>query len=390
MPKKKEDEEKAVLLEDLADGFNKKMGARTVFRATALPKDPPRLPVGVFPIDYAIGGGLPMWGSTCFWGAEQGGKSSLCANVLAMATKVCWNCFKLADRCECSTPALRMKGVWLDVEGTLDRHWNECIGVDSKMYHIVHADYGEQYANVAHAVLQADDVGIVIIDSLGALMPDAEMEAGAEDQFYAIQTKLITRMTRKLKQTLIRQRKIDKPCLVLFTNQLRMKIGMPNPKMNPETMSGGHAMKHEFSLLLRCVKKSLNREGVDSKYVDSSRKKDMANRHAVAIRKKKILTITGAVEYVRAEEAMPELDLKKGEVDDYNTVMSYAKDFMIVKKVGNKWEVGGKKASKLASIKTYWKKNRDEYLKSQHAIIEAAKVGLMPEEPEIVVDPDGG
>jgi recombination protein RecA len=261
-----------------------------------------------------------------------------------------------------------MDSVWADAEGTLDREWVQCIGADPARYHVVLADYGEMYANIADNALRADDCGLLVVDSLAALTPEVEMDKAAEDDFYALQARLIGRMVRKLKQQLIRQRKRDHPCLILLVNQMRSKIGVKFG--SPETMSGGHALKHEFSLLLRCVKKTLSTQDE----IFKATKGDLAARHAFSIRKEKCLTLTGAGEFVRLKVDVPGIEGKKGQIYDHGTVLNYAKEYEIVKKNGSKgWKFFNVKAKRLDQIKELWRKSPDQYYRTQMEIIKRAK-----------------
>lgn len=360
-------------LDDLMNSANAKYGEGTIFPGTGLPKDPPRIPIGVFAADFATAGGVPVYGSLCFWGPESAGKSSLALSVAAMSSKICWRCFNLKEWCSCSSSPLLMKVFWSDVEGTLDRKWAVDIGVDLESFVPNLSDYGEQYIDIAESALRADDCGLVVMDSLAALTPAAELEASSIDQFIGNQAKMITRAVRLLKQRLIRERKRGHPCCVVFTNQMRKKIGVMFG--NPEEMPGGHGMKHEFSLLLRCVKKSLS-EKDKQKFVDSSRKQDLAVRHSFSIRKEKVMTLSGVGEYVRVREPVPELELLPGMVDDFHTVMIYAKEYGVVEKDGKHWRVFDHKATKQESIKTFWKRNPSEYFRVQKEIIKRAKMRL--------------
>jgi recombination protein RecA len=231
-------------LDDIMNKSNEKYGQGTVFTGAMMKKDPPRLPSGIFAIDFATGGGFPIYNTTCLWGKESGGKSAIATKAVATASMICWKCFNVIPACTCSKNPLKMRSFWADVEGTMDRDWMNFLGAYPDTYLAALADYGEQYIDVAESALQADDCGLVVIDSLAALVPEKEFEAPSEDQFMGTQARMIGRAVRKLKQRLIREMKREHPCTVIFTNQLRMKIGVMYG--DPETMSGGHAMKHEF------------------------------------------------------------------------------------------------------------------------------------------------
>jgi len=371
----KKKEKAPTLLSDLVDATNKSCGAGTMFKGSGLPKDPPRIPFGVFSLDFATGGGVPQWGSVGLWGPESGGKSSLGANAMAASQNICWQCFKLLRYCDCSQKSLLMDTVWLDAEGTLDRSWVADIGANPERYHVVLADYGQQYANIADSVLRADDCGLLVIDSLAAITPEEEMDKPAEDDFYALQARLIGRMVRKLKQQLIRQRKRGHPCAVIMVNQMRSKIGQKFG--SPETMSGGHALKHEFSLLIRVIKKALT----DQDKIFKETKGDLAARHAFAIKKEKCLTLAGTGEFVRLRTDVADVDCRKGQIYDFGTVLNYAREYGIVKKNGSQgWKVFNVKAKRLDQIKSMWRKLPDEYHRAQAEIIRRAKMRLKGEE----------
>jgi recombination protein RecA len=368
-------------LENVAEVINKRCGPGTLVTGKEKVTDPLRLPTGIFAVDFATGGGFPVFGSTCLWGPDSGGKSNLSINAMAMTANICWKCFSPLEICKCSTNSILMRSAIMDIEGTFNSEWAANIGASPESYHRCLGEYGEQYANIADDVLQADDCGLLIVDSLAALVPADEMESAAEDQFYALQTRLIGRMVRKLKQRLIRERRRGHPCLVVFINQMRSKIGVGKYE-NPETMSGGWGMRHEFSLLLRCVRKSLkdsDDSGSDAKYKDARRKKNLAERFAFSIRKAKIMTLAGMGEYIRLIEDIPSLGLHKGQVDDYSVLLKYAKDYSIVKKEGASWKYFSHKSDKLDSIKRLWLKNIEQKLRTQQAIIDQAKAQVAVE-----------
>ena len=131
-------------------------------------------------------------------------------------------------------------------------------------------------------------------------------------------------------------------------------------------------MKHEFSLLLRCVKKSMPKEKAEQ-WRDKKRSKALAQKHSFAIRKEKVLTIAGVGEYIRVKEDIPELNLKKGRVDDYRTVLSFAQQYGLLVESGNAYGYKGEKWKKLQDVIDFWKENEDEYLSVQSQIIRAAK-----------------
>ncbi len=258
------------------------------------------------------------------------------------------------------------------VHNTFDSGWAGYIGCTPEMYYYGRGDYGEMNVNLAVEAIKADDCGLVVFDSLGALVPEVVMEAPSEDQFYAVQARLITRCVQKIKQTLIKEMKNDHPCAVIFINQKRANIGAMKFE-SKEKMPGGHAMEHEFSLLLRCVMTSLSKES-DAKFINKERSIDVASRFSVAIKKNKIPVIQGVGEYVRLKENLPDLNLKKGQVDDFATVFKYAKQYDIVVQNGSKgWKYFEYTAKKQIDIIDIWKQKESEYFRCQREIIDRAK-----------------
>ena len=360
-------------LDDMVAALNQKCGNHTMFYGTdPTAKDPDRVPSGIFSVDFSSGGGIPIWGSACYWGGNSVGKTALALNNAAMTTKICWRCFQFLDFCTCSQNSLLMRTAWADAEGTLNIPWAANIGVDTDKLAVIMGDSGEQYVDICRSVLQADDLGLLVIDSLAALSPSAEMESSSEDSFYALQARLIGRMVRNLKQQIIRERKREHPCAIIFINQMRSKIGVLFG--SPDTMSGGNGMMHEFSLLIRCNKIALSSDD-KAKYTNTERKKQIGVRHSFSIKKNKVFTIAGSGEYVRVTESLPEFGLKAGQIDDYSTVMKYAKECGIVRKPqkGTGWKYFNYKAKTLGDIVQVWKTKPNEYLKTQKAIIDITK-----------------
>jgi len=361
-------------LNGVASYVNTSYGRNTVTCGVDMLGVIPRLPSGIFVVDFNTGGGIPVYGTTCAWGQKSGGKSSLAINVARMCNDLCWRCYRMVDFCRCSEAPIRQTTYIGDVEGTLDKEWATSIQLTPDSYYHGLADYGEQHINIADYALRADDCGVVIIDSLAQLIPEAEMNAPLEDKFMGQQALLITRMVRKLKQRLIRERKRGHPCLAFFVNQLRLKMGVTFG--SPETMSGGEALQHEFSLLLRCNKISLKKtsNGPDAKYYDPERQVDMAVRQNISIHKNKVPIIGNSGEYIRCIENVPELGLQKGQVDDVNTVLSVAKNYGLFFKSGSKYTVGDYEFDRVGDIRTFFidPANFQAYVNFQQMITEAA------------------
>ena len=354
------------------DALRKQFGDKAISFGISHKPDPHRIPCGIFPIDFATGGGpIPLWHSACFWGPEKGGKSSLAADTIAQAQNICWKCFNPLDVCICSTPALKMKGVLGNVEGTFDPLWYSSIGVNNDELIVIEGDSGEEFADMFKAVLEVDDVGLLVVDSLAGMSPSAEIEASSADNFYALQSKLIGPLVRILKQELLREKKRGHPCAILFTNQMRMKIGVQFG--NPETMTGGFGMKHEFSLVLRVNDIALTKNDKDKFSSDREEEMPVVTRHSFAIKEHKVFILAVSGQYVRANEYIPAYDLQRGRVDDLTVLVNYAKRYGIIKKEKNSWNYFDQTSSTLGKIETFLKQRPSEKFRLQNAVIELAK-----------------
>ena len=222
-------------MQGMMESINQNYGVNTITSGVDMLGTIPRIPFGVFVADFNSGGGCPVHGTTCAWGKESSGKSTLGINLAIVCNLLCWRCFRMVNFCECSEPSIRQTAYIGDIEGTMDKEWASAIGLPPDSYYHGLADYGEQHINIADYALRADDCGLVVADSLAQLIPESEMNAPLEDKFIGQQALLITRMVRKLKQRLIRERKRGHPCIIFFVNQLRMKIGVTYGCFHSET-----------------------------------------------------------------------------------------------------------------------------------------------------------
>lgn len=371
------EKKKTVLLDDIMAAKNKSCGVNTVTTGKSIIYNPFRVSFGVFPLDYCLGGGIPLWGSTCLWGPKGGAKSTLAIKAIKMCSIMCWRCFNLLDYCTCSTHPLKMKAAVGDIEGTLDIAWMESMGVSKEDYYLILGDSAEQYFDIMEACLEADDCGLVVGDSLGGITPEAEMDKSLLDSNMGKQPALVTKIVRKLKQRLIREKKRLHPCTVLYTNQMRSDLGKIFG--SKESIPGGHASMHEYSVVLRCVKRALT-EADKKKFVDDDRQIQVASRQAVTVRNSKVFTIAGSTEFILIKEKIDLLALKKGEVDDYKAVINYGRDLGIIEQKGNYYTIPACKKVKfdtLTKLRDYFKSNRIVYLKVQQDIIKKAKEHLL-------------
>jgi recombination protein RecA len=184
------------------------------------------IPTGAINLDAAIGiGGIPRGRVTEIYGPESSGKTTLCLHIVANAQKA--------------------GGVaaFIDAEHALDTEYARKLGVDVENLLISQPDTGEQALEIADILVRSGAVDVVIVDSVAALVPKAEIEGEMGDSHMGLQARLMSQALRKLTGAIARSK-----TSVIFINQLREKIGVMFG--NPETTTGGKALKFYASLRL--------------------------------------------------------------------------------------------------------------------------------------------
>jgi recombination protein RecA len=197
------------------------------------------IPTGAINLDAAIGiGGIPRGRITEIYGPESSGKTTLCLHVIANAQ--------------------RAGGVaaFIDAEHALDIEYARKLGVDVENLLVSQPDTGEQALEIAELLIRSGAVDVVVIDSVAALVPRAEIEGEMGDSHVGLQARLMSQALRKLTGAVNRSH-----TSVIFTNQIREKIGVMFG--NPETTTGGRALKFYASLRLDIRRIGAIKEGQD-------------------------------------------------------------------------------------------------------------------------------
>jgi recombination protein RecA len=208
--------------------IEKQYGKGSIMRLSgdAHPSKVPVIPTGSTSLDIALGvGGFPKGRVVEIYGHESSGKTSLALHAIA----------------ECQ----KRGGVaaFIDAEHALDVHYARKLGVNIDELLVSQPDYGEQALEIADLLTRSNAVDIIVLDSVAALVPKAEIEGEMGDSFVGLQARLMSQALRKLTGSLNRSH----TCMI-FLNQIRMKIGVMYG--NPETTSGGNALK--FYASVRC------------------------------------------------------------------------------------------------------------------------------------------
>ena len=209
-----------------------KLGEGTVARMESIS-------TGSLSLDAALGiGGVPRGRVIEIFGPESSGKTTLCLHIIAEAQ--------------------RNGGIaaFIDAEHALDMNYSRRIGVDVQNLLISQPEFGEQALEIVEMLVRSNALDVIVIDSVAALVPRSEIEGEMGDPTMGTQARLMSQALRKLTSAISKSR-----TTVLFTNQLRMKIGVMFG--NPETTTGGNALKFYASVRMDIRRKDIIKDGTD-------------------------------------------------------------------------------------------------------------------------------
>ncbi len=229
--KKEEDtakKNKEIALNSALEQIENNFGKGSIMRLGERPegKSAPAIPTGSIALDAALGiGGVPRGRIVEIYGPESSGKTTLVQHIIAEAQKLG------------GTAAL------IDAEHAFDPVYAAKTGVDTDALLISQPDTGEQALEIAETLIRSNAVDVIAIDSVAALVPRAEIEGEIGDSHIALQARLMSQSLRRLASSINKSK-----CTVIFTNQLRSKVGIMFG--NPETTSGGNALKYYASVRL--------------------------------------------------------------------------------------------------------------------------------------------
>src|SRR5438034_11462154 len=208
--------------------IEKQFGKGAIMRLgeAALAGDIPALPTGSLGLDIALGiGGIPRGRVVEIYGPESSGKTTLALQLIAEGQKRGGIC------------------AFIDAEHALDMGYARKLGVKAEELLISQPDHGEQALEIADTLVRSGAVDVLVIDSVAALVPRAELEGEMGDQLPGLQARLMSQALRKLTASINRSH-----TMVIFINQIRMKIGVMYG--SPETTTGGNALKFYASVRL--------------------------------------------------------------------------------------------------------------------------------------------
>lgn len=280
--------------------LHKDHGVNIANVASAKLNDVVRIPTGIFAVDLAMGGGFPMSKCSIVYGPESSNKTNIVLCAVREAQRM------YPDK----------NAVFVDAEHALNPEWAAKLGVDLSRLIVVQPEYAEQAADLIESFQYAQDVSIIVLDSIAALATNKEIENSVETMAVGGASLTIGRLYRKV--TVAASRMANKgltPPAFIAINQIRMKIGVMFG--NPETMPGGNPPKFASSMTLRVYGKNI----IDKKI---STAMPAYKEVSCVIQKWKcpILAVnaTYTMQMIEAEGRKP------GYINDWNTVSSYMKE----------------------------------------------------------------
>lgn len=213
--------------------LTKTYGEGTIFKGTSAPLKVDVVPTGSMALDLAIGvGGIPRGRITEIYGREGSSKTSLIQHVIANAQRAGLTC------------------AFVDVEHAIDRKYAEACGVNFDDLIMSQPESGEDALEICEALVRSGEIGVLALDSVAALVPQAELEGEYSDQQMGAQARLMGKCMRKLKGVVHKTN-----CACLMANQLREKVGAWSPSGQVvEVTPGGRALKFQASLRIELKK----------------------------------------------------------------------------------------------------------------------------------------
>ena len=331
-------------VDELMGAMQKEYGANVVNKGFKF-SNTGRLQTGIFPFDFATGGGFPMGKVSLVFGPSSSLKSTITCRAIGMAQRM--------------FPEKR--AVLVDPEGTYDPEWAASQGVitDELAYSV--PDFAEQGVDIVEGLLAASDVSIVVLDSIASMVPSKEIEEPGDKMIVGTHSLLMGKLYRKSLVALNNARKEGNYPVFLAVNQIRHKIGVMHG--NPETMPGGNAFPFGASLSVRLYGK----EETDTKVHPNLHVWKVCDG---IIKKHKIPVLANTFTFKMAKINGP--GVMQGQVYDWNTVIAYMKELGYITQEKKKWNFLGNVYPTLKMIKEHLEGDLEHFTQIKGSLIQEA------------------
>ena len=285
-------------LEAVMSQIRKEFGESSIMRLGEREvKQVPVISTGAMSLDMTLGvGGLPKGRVIEIYGQESSGKTTLCLTVIAQAQKAGGVC------------------AIIDAEHALDSQWAAKLGVDLDRLLVSQPSSGEEGLTICEALAKTGEVSVIVVDSVAALTPQAEIDGQMGDSHMGLQARLMSQAMRKLTSVTAQT-----GTMVIFTNQVRDKIGVIFG--NPETTTGGKALKFYASVRLQIARIGM---------IKDTEQKVVGNRTRVKVVKNKVAPPFGECEFdiyfdcgISWPASVLEVATEKGVIEKAGTWFSY-------------------------------------------------------------------
>ena len=303
---------------------------------------------GSITLDVATGiGGVPRGRIIEIYGPESSGKTTLTLHIIAEAQKT------------------GGKAAFIDAEHALDPEYAKHLGVDINELLVSQPDTGEQALEICEMLVRSGALDVIVIDSVAALVPKAEIQGEMGDSHVGLQARLMSQALRKLAGAINKSK-----TAVIFINQLREKVGVMFG--NPETTTGGRALKFYSTMRM------------DVRRIESIKSGDsvLGNRTRVKIVKNKVVPPFKQAEF----------DIMYGEgISKAGDILDCAVENGVVEKAGSWYSFGGERIGQgRENVKTYLQSNPDIMDRIEGLILDTIRpVEALPAEETLTVDEDG-
>jgi recombination protein RecA len=304
--------------------------------ADSVPLNVDSVSTGSLSLDLALGiGGLPRGRVIEIFGPESSGKTTLAISVVAQAQKKGGN------------------AAFIDAEHAFDPEYAKNLGVDLDNLLISQPDTGEQALEICETLVRSNALDVIVIDSVAALVPRAEIEGEMGDSMMGVQARLMSQALRKLTGAVSKSK-----TMLIFINQIRMKIGVMFG--NPETTTGGNALKFYASVRLDIRRKAALKKGEDT----------VGNNVVVKVVKNKVAPPFKTAEF----------DIMYGTGIDYEgEVLDLGVKFDVVEKAGSWLSYEGEKLGQ-------GKEGARAFLKKNSKIVEEIKTKILAKIQQVKID----